>query len=121
MVRFQGFLGVVVGLGVVGLGWVGEVVFPVEVDVFVDGRREMCKVVPGDLGSCFGEVSDGGFGVDGVPGEEGYAFALEVLVFGASASQLPWLAKTSCRRRAWMVSPLLSWVWIRLQCCSSWR
>ena len=54
----------------------------------------MCKVVPGDLGSCFGEVLDGGFGVDGVPGDdgvgkEGYAFALEVLVFGASASQLP--------------------------------
>ena len=38
MVRFQGFLGVVVGLG--WWGWVGEVVFPVEVDVFVDGRRE---------------------------------------------------------------------------------
>ena len=65
-------------------GWVGEVVFSVEVDVFVDGRREMCEVVPGDLGSCFGEVLGSGFGVDGVPGgdgvgEEGYVFALEGL------------------------------------------
>ena len=31
----------------------------------------MRKVVPGDLGSCFGEVLDGGFGVDGVPGDDG--------------------------------------------------
>ena len=48
----------------------------------------------GDLGSCLGEVLDGGFGVDGVPGddgvgEEGDAFALEVLVFGTSPSQFP--------------------------------
>ena len=33
----------------------------------------------------------------------------------------PWLAKTSCRRSAWRVSPLLSWRWMRLRCCSSWR
>ena len=26
----------------------------------------MCEVVPGDLGSCFGEVLGSGFGVDGV-------------------------------------------------------
>ena len=44
----------------------------------------MCEVVPGDLGSCFGEVLGSGFDVDGVPGgdgvgEEGYVFALEGL------------------------------------------
>ena len=62
--------------------------------MLVDGRGEMSDMVVGGLGSCLGEVVDGGFGVDGVPGddgvgEEGDAFTLEVLVFTAALSQFP--------------------------------
>ena len=42
----------------------------------------MCKVVPGDLGSCFGEVLDGGFGVgfwDAVPSAANVGYYIEVV------------------------------------------
>ena len=77
----------------------------------------MRKVVPGDLGSCFGEVSDSGFGVDGVPGddgvgEEGYTFAFEVLVFGASASQLPLVSEDELPAESVLVPPARDRTWL---------
>ena len=46
--RFQGFLGVVVGLG--WWGWVGEVVFPVEVDGVTVVNGQNVTVSGGSVG-----------------------------------------------------------------------
>ena len=75
--------------------------------MFVDGRERVCKVVPGDLGSCFGEVLDGGFGIDGVPGDvnrpgfPGDSISWEIME--------SWEDRLCIRRRCGSV--LFGWCW----------